>query len=231
MSDAELVPTAQVSALLAKPKVTVSEVLRVAKGDAKQIALAQTPLPKNPGLDEEAWEAVVVARDLLDHQPVPDRRRMLSEVELERLTRTYDAVQKALAGLNRSRDQIKTTAFNHFDAVALDDGKVTTDTAFTKEGWAIIADKESAIVEGLPVKLTREVTGGKVALTVEGLHALVEDGVIEQADLLKMTRQKRVIDEARALEWIRQNPERAAALVEATETGSPTAQFWLRKND
>lgn len=230
MSD-ELVLTSKITAALTKAKATVASVLKVAKGDASLVELPQAPLPQDPALNEAARESVDLARDLLDRLSVPDRRRVLSEDELERLTRTYDAVQTALAGLNRSRDQIKAAAFNHFDAVARDEGKVTADTAFTKEGWAVTVDTESAIVPGLDVKLTREVSGGKVELTLDGLRALVEDEVLGQADLLDMTRQIRVVDEARALNWIRKNPERAALLVEASKVGSSTASFHLRKND
>lgn len=231
----ELVPTPSIEGnvrkALIKPKATVSDVLKAAKPQTDVVELAQTPLPKDPSLNEDAFGALERIASQLAELRLPDRRRVLTQPELEQLTRTYSDLQDVLSGLNGSREQIKAAAFNHFDAVAAEDGKITVDTQHTKEGWAVVEDKESAVVKGLDVKLTREVSGGKLDLTVEGLRDLVEDEKLDQADLLAITRQTRVVDEARALEWMRKNPGRAHLLVEASTVGRSTASFHIRKND
>jgi hypothetical protein len=231
MSESEVVPTPTlngVRAALSKPKVTVSDVLKVARPDADKLTLAETPVPKDPGLNEAAWDAIEKVAGLLGVLELPNRRRMLSAAELEEITRVYEQLQLAMKGLDNSRDQIKAATFNHFDAVALDDGNITVDTKFTKEGWAVVDDRESAKVEGLDKVLTREVSGGKLELTVEALSDLVEDEKITQKDFLEMTRQIRVRDEERTLSWLRRNPEKAEILAEAIQVGKSSAAFWLR---
>lgn len=230
----EVAPTPQltdVRAALAKVKTTVTDVLNAAKPQKDLVALAETPIPRSAALNEDAEEAVARVAKLLSELDLPDRRRMLTTAELETLTRTYVEWDKASKGLAASREQIKAAIFNHFDAVAAHDGLIDLDTQHTKEGWAIVEDKTSAVVPGLDVKLTREVAGGKTELDVDRLRDLVEDEVIEQADFLALTRQIRVVDEARALEWLRKNPERAHLLLEGTRTGSARASLYLRKND
>lgn len=233
MSETEVVTTPSlngVRAALSKPKATVSDVLKVVR-QADKLTLAETPVPKDPGLNEAAWDAIEKVAGLLGALELPNRRRMLSQPELEEITRVYEQLQIAMKGLDNSRNQIKAAAFNHFDAVALDDGKVTVDTKFTSEGWAVVDDRESAKVEGLDKKLTREVSGGKLELTIEALSDLVEDEKLTREDYLAMTRQVRVRDEARTLAWLRKNPEKAEVLAEAIQVGKSSAAFWLRDND
>jgi hypothetical protein len=230
----EVTPTPQlngVRAALSKVKATVTDVLNAARPEKDLVALAETPIPRSAALNEEAEEAVSRVGKLLAELDLPDRRRMLTATELETLTRTYVEWDKASKGLTASREQIKAAIFNHFDAVAAHDGKIDLDTQHTKEGWAIVEDKTSAVVPGLDVKLTREVAGGKTELDIDRLRDLVEDEVITQEDFLALTRQIRVVDEARALEWLRKNPGRAHLLLEGTRTGSARASLYLRKND
>lgn len=230
----EVTPTPQLSgvrAALSRVKATVTDVLNAAKPQKDLVTLAETPIPQSAALNEDAEEAVSKVAKLLSELDLPDRRRMLTKDELETLTRTYIEWDKASKGLDRSRDQIKAAIFNHFDAVAAHDGKIDLDTQHTKEGWAIVEDKASAAVPGLDFKLTREVAGGKTELDLDRLRDLVEDEIISQEDFLALTRQIRVVDENRALEWLRKNPERAHLLLEGTKTGSARASMYLRKND
>jgi hypothetical protein len=233
MSETEIVPTstvANVRKALAKPKASVGEVLKVARPEAYKLELAETPLPQNPGLNEEAWDAIEQVAGLLGALELPEHRRQMTKGEREQVTRVYEQLQKAMEGLNRARDQIKIAAFNHADAEAAAQGKITDETQFTKEGWAIVEDKTSMAVPGLDKKLTREVSGGKVTLPLENLQGLVEDEKIDSKDFYAMTRQVRVVDEDRVLAWLRKNPEKAEVLAEATEIGRATASFWLRDN-
>lgn len=232
MTETELVPTPtvgeRVRKSLSKAKATVSDVLRATRPDPNVVTLTETPIPQDPSLNEEAWDAIEKVAGLLAALTLPKHRRMMTEAELEDVTRTYEALQTAQKGLDRARNQIKAAAFNHFDAVAEHDGKITDETHFTKEGWAVVADKESAVVEGLRKVLTREVSGGKVTLPLEGLLALVEDEKLDRADFTAMTRQIRVVDEDRVMAWLRKNADRSDVLAEATEIGKGSASFWLR---
>jgi len=232
MSETEIVPTptvgGRVRKALSRAKVSVSDVLRATRPEASKVTLAETPIPQDPSLNEDAWDAIEKVAGLLAALELPKHRRMLTTPELEEVTRTYEALQTALKGLDRARNQIKAAAFNHFDAVAEHDGKITDETQFTKEGWAIVDDRESAAVEGLRKILTREVSGGKVQLPLEALRALVEDEKLGQEDFLALTRQIRVVDEDRVMAWLSKNADRADVLAEATEIGKSSASFWLR---
>lgn len=230
----EIVPTPTVGRVrkaLTKAKATVADVLAAARPEAGTVELATTPIPKDPGLNEDAWDAVEKLAGHLAETKLPDKRRMLTEPELEQLTRLYGELQTGMKGFERARAQIKAAVFNHFDAVAAHDGKITDETHFTKEGWAAVEDKTSALVEGLDKVFTREVSGGKVTLPLDGLRGLVEDEKLGQADFLAMTRQIRVVDEGRVMAWLRQNPDRAEIIAEATALSKGTASFWLRDND
>lgn len=232
MSETEIVPTPSVGGrvrkALSKAKASVSDVLRATRPEAASVSVAETPIPQDPALDEEAWDAIEKVAGLLAALELPKHRRIMTTPELEAVTRTYEALQTAQKGLDRARNQIKAAAFNHFDAVAAHDGKITDETKLTKEGWAVLPDKESAVVEGLRKVMTREVSGGKVTLPLDALRDLVEDGALEQADFLALTKQIRVVDEDRVMTWLRKNADRADVLAEATEIGNGSASFWLR---
>jgi hypothetical protein len=232
MSETEIVTTPtvgeRVRKSLSRAKASVSDVLRATRPEASKVTLAETPIPQDPSLNEEAWDAIEKVAGLLGALELPKHRRMLSAPELEDVTRTYEALQTAQKGLDRARNQIKAAAFNHFDAVAVQEGKITEETQFTKEGWAVVEDKESATVEGLRKVLTREVSGGKIQLPLDSLRDLVEDEKLDQADFLALTKQIRVVDEDRVMAWLRKNADRADVLAEATEVGKSSASFWLR---
>lgn len=232
MSETEIVPTATVGGRVRKAlstaKASVSDVLRAVRPEATTVTLAETPIPQDPSLNEDAWDAIDKVAGLLAALELPKHRRMMTTAELEDVTRTYEALQLAQKGLDRARNEIKAAAFNHFDARAAHDGKITEDTQFTKEGWAVLPDKESAAVEGLRKILVREVSGGKITLPLESLRALVEDEKLSQEDFLALTRQIRVVDEDRVMAWLRKNADRADTLAEATEVGKASASFWLR---
>lgn len=233
MSETEIVPTstvANVRKALARPKATVGDVLQAARPEAYKLELGETPLPQDPSLNEEAWDAIEQVAGLLGALELPDRRRQMTKGEREEVTRVYEKLQKAMEGLNRSRDQIKAAAFNHFDAEAAAQGKITAETQFTKEGWAVVDDRTSMAVPGLDKKLNREVSGGKVTLPLAKLQDLVEDEKLDPKDFYAMTRQVRVVDEDRVMAWLRKNPEKAELLAQATEIGKSTASFWLRDN-
>lgn len=225
----ELVPTA-VTGALAKANAKVADVLKAAVADAPKVEVADTPVPKSPELTEDAEHAVRHVLGKLQALRLPSTRRQLSPDELFEVMDTFIDLDEAVKALGSSKEQIKAALFNHFDQVAVQNGKITQDTRLTKEGWAIVEDKTSGIVEGLPKKATREVRGGTPSLTAEALAELAASGAIEHDDYLAMTRQTRVSEEAYVLEWLRKNPAKAATLATAVTTTTPSAALYLRDN-
>jgi hypothetical protein len=226
----ELVPTPAVTKILARSNATVGEVLKAAVAEGPKVEAAQTPLPKDPALTESGALALEVTASKLAHLTLPETRRQLSPAELEGVITSFTALSTATKALENSKAQIKAAIFNHFDAVAAEKGLITTDTTLTKEGWAIVEDKTSGAVEGLPKMLTREVRGGTPSLTEASLHELVTEGLIDHEDYLAMTRQIRETDESRVMEWLRKNPAKASTLAKAVTTTAKTASLNLRDN-
>lgn len=225
----EIVPAA-ITGLLAKPNTKVHDVLKAAVAEAPLAETASTPIPTSPALSDDARVAVKRIVDKLELLDLPNSRRQLSPQEMHDVVATFITLDEAIKGLGVSKEQFKAALFNHFDQVAVQEGKITQDTRLTKEGWAIVEDKVSAAVPGLDKKATREVRGGTPSLTAEALAELVAAEEISHEDYLAMTRQTRVAEEAQVLEWLRKNPGKAATLAKAVTTTTPSAGLYLRAN-
>lgn len=230
----ELVRTHNITGALEAKKTSLVGVLHAANADLANVPpdpQLRGPLPQAPALPATVSDQVDQLADALGELELPSTRRQMTQPELARLTEVYLQLRETLKAFDRSRDQIKTAAFNHFDAVAVEDGRITDHTTYTDEGWAILEDLDSAAVEGLDEKLVRGVARPSLTLTAEDLERAVADGVLTKADFRAQTKRVTVLDEDASLEWIRQNPERAHVLARyARPTRRGSARFEVRSN-
>lgn len=220
--------------VLAKADVTLTEALDVV-APIPAAPVSTTPLAGNPELPDEAEQAVLrlpsILRDLRDS--LPSEWRQLTEDELYEIVVAYIDLTTTYKAVDAARRNLKKAIFNHFDAKALQDGRIRTDTPRTGEGWAVLPDDVSGVVDGLDQKVVREVSGGKPTVTEESLkRAIATPGSgLTHEDYLAMTRQTREIDQDRVMRWIRDNPRRAQESLKLAITRTRAdARLALRPN-
>lgn len=223
MSESELVPTPSVKIALAKPKTTVSDVLKAALPETAPEKVPATPLPKSPALSASA-AALFDLADRLADVDLPDTHRQLSPAEQKAVVAALDALKPVAKELKTSEAQLKAAIFNHLDEVARVNGRITDETLRTKEGWAIV----EGVVEGETVNATREERLGSLTLSADGLAGLEAQGEITHEEYLAMTAPVRVLDEQATLAWLKKNPDRAGLLAKAAVRSRATASLNLR---
>lgn len=219
----ELVPTPSVSLALAKPKATVSDVLKAALPEPIAEKAPATPLPQSPELNASSAALLDLASQLAN-LALPDGHRQLSPAEQKAVVGALASLKPVAKALKVSEAQLKATLFNHLDEVERTNGRITEETLFTKEGWAIA----EGVVEGDRHNAVREPRLGSLNLGTDGLQELEAAGEITHQEYLEMTSPRRVLDEAATLAWIRKNPGRAEVLAKAAKRDRATAALQLR---
>jgi hypothetical protein len=242
---AETLPVAQADiaqGLLARKGTTLAEIMRALQAAEAQAAGSEPkpseligPLPSAVELTEEEVTALRTLPRLLSTVELPDKRRVLSLVEIERLDDLLIAVKTLKALVSRLEDKtIKPAFFNHFDQMALREGRVTAETMRTKEGWFCLPDKENGGTLVTPNKATREISGGGTTLTAEALEGLMNSGELSREDYLKLTRPKRVVEEVHFMsafaDLVKRKPRIASIIAKATSIGRPSTAMYNRKN-
>lgn len=199
--------------------------------EADSAPVVETPLPKPLVLSADEQEALEAFATQATNLMVPPNRRMMTVAELTSVT-GFLATTKVVAKLVKraTEDTIKPAFHNHFDVKAEKDGVADPRTTprHPKSGHYLLEDKTSGKVDGLPASAEREVRGGSVSLTVEGLKALEEKGVIDRLTFLSLTSQVRVVDEDKVMAAVRKNPELVEKLRQATSVSDPTIALTIR---
>jgi hypothetical protein len=151
-------------------------------------------------VDEVAWPAV---------------RRSLTATQQDRLLAFYGKYHSAAKALERSKEAIRTTFFNHLDVLAEQDGVAKPDeTPRDKAGHYLLAGEIR--VEGGDFRMTREVKDPSVDLNADDLKALVDLGALPHETYLALTAQVRVVDEDKVMAAVRKDPELLKTLSHAT---------------
>jgi len=193
--------------------------------------IAETPLPKPLVLSSEEKAALENFKSQALNLMVPPNRRMLTVEELTSVN-TFLATTKVVAKVVKraTEDTLKPAFHNHFDVKAEKDGVADPKTTprHPKSGHYLLEDKTSGKVDGLKASAEREVRGGSVSLTVEGLRALEEAGEIDRLTFLSLTSQVRVVDEDKVLAAVKKNPELVEKLRKATSVSDPTIALTIR---
>lgn len=232
----ELTPTARaVKGALAKGKASLSDIIVAARGAVLAASRAEVDWrPERPvpvlELTEAEQDAITALLQVIEDVRLPSSARKMEPKEISDVVRLKAAAEKAGKAVEKATLAAKVAFFNHADEVATEKGQVDDTTPITKEGWFVIEDKISGAVPGEGQKPVREVRSGSVTLAAEDLKALVDSGDLDHADYLALTRQVRVLDEARLHEVIDRKPHLAEVIDKAVKVGSPQASFTLRAN-
>ena len=176
-----------------------------------------------------AQQAAVARLPEVFGRVVPTERRALQPVEVTALVDekiTLDDVKKMAEA--RLKD-VTATIHNHLD--------VEYEAATPEAERTIRDDNGHYIVEGRSgaedreKEFSRETRQGSSVLNVEALKALdtgEPDALLTHAEFLAMTRQVRIVDEARVLDVIRNKPALVRALNAAIEPGKSGTSVYLR---
>lgn len=193
--------------------------------------VVETPLPKPLVLSAAEQAALEAFAGQAANLMVPPNRRMMTMDELRQVNQ-FLATTKVVAKVVKraTEDTIKPAFHNHFDIVAERNGVADPKTTprHPKSGHYLLEDKKSGKVDGLPASAEREVRGGSVSLTVEGLQKLEEEGVIDRMTFLSLTSQVRVVDEDKVMAAVRKNPGLVEKLRKATSVSDPTIALTIR---
>jgi hypothetical protein len=166
-------------------------------------------LAKKIDVTEAQKETLATLGDALAELSFPDVRRELSPAEEKELAAVLDQVKVAAAVVKDATDNVRIALFNHLDAKAEREGKVSADTPVDAKGFYLVAG------EGPGYK--RQVSSGTPAADVEELAALEAEGLITHREYLKMTKTVRVVDDGGFLAFVAKNPERLSALRRAVK--------------
>jgi hypothetical protein len=232
MTTTELDRTLEAAKLaLAQTKRTVADIVRaVHSAEELQTTVYPVTLPQEIVLTKEEIVALSVLPLHISATVLPDERVELDEVQLTEITNLVGMAKKVKAIAERVVDNAKPAMFNHMDVTAEDDGRADENTPRSKDGYYLFADTTSAAVKGLDYKITREMTKGRVTLTVADLEALETKGIITHPEFLKLTKQVRVIDESSFLEVLAKKPELAVKVGKELKVGAPTLSLHIRDN-
>lgn len=218
-----------IKGVITKKGATVSDAVKALKIAVTAVDAPAAPLPKSPALPAEVVQTLTALPGLLASVELPDSRRELTTAEREEILDAVVQIKEAAKGLDNSLAELKTAAFNHFDAVALSSRRIDPLVPQTKEGWFVLEDKESFDVEGQTQTLTREVRNGSVAMTEQDIASLEAEGSIDHVTYLRWTKQIRVVDEDAIMVDLKKSPDLIGTIAKAAKVGSASAALYVRK--
>lgn len=225
------VVAATAKALVADPKKTIADVLAgIAGAGRTAVSAVVTPLPKKVIATVDQRVSLSRIAEDLEAFPFPEDRRELTESEKDKLLGLAERLEEVKSLIEKANDSIRTTSFNHFDAVAVREGKIAGVARDPKTGWLILEDKESLAHDGHDIKITREVSRGAVEDPTPQLALLDKAGKIEHQDFLDSTKLVRVLDSEGLMKVIDRNPSFAEKIKDAITVKASKISKYNRAN-
>ena len=234
MSNTLTTALANTQKVLAKKDVSLRDVIRAIHTDAaNELPVSiEAPLPKKVAATAEQRTAIATLLDTLDELTLPSVRRTLRPAEVARILAWTQDAKSVGTVVNSMLTQLKTAFFNHADVLAEEDGRaVPGETPRDKYGWYLLDDKESGAVKGEPFKLTREAKNGSVEMTVEGIDALIAEGVLPATARKRLVKTVEAVDEAALLAYMADNHQDIPKIAsKVTQASAPSVSFHVRQN-
>jgi hypothetical protein len=230
---AELAPVSAARKALKKARRSIADVVRAVHSASSQAPQAteievapQAPLPVKPVVTDDVRAALAIVVDKVRSVRVPTGRAKLSAAQEQSMGEAL-AQTKVIAGWldDLVQDTFRPAFFNHFDVKAETSGLVGDDTARDKDGFYLLNDSIK-LESGAEVKRERRV--GTVKLTADNLLDLVEQGLIDRALYLKLTKPVRVVDEDATLSALEKDPSLALVLHKAATVGTGSVALQVR---
>lgn len=233
----------------AQIETTLSQGLIALKAGVKMTDLAQIltqgQAPEVPVTPPSAPAEVVLtdeAKKALRHLPEvfaevqPSERRALSETEVKQVWAEYDTLRTIVDLLGSRYEDLKEIVRNHMDVTAEANGAEWDSTAKDPHGHYVLAAKgnpERCNIPGTNQAFSREYRAGRVSIDASVLDEMHANGEISREAYLAMTRERRVLDEHKAMDAAANKPELReeilTAIAKMTKIGAPGTSLFVRK--
>jgi hypothetical protein len=188
-------------------------------------AVPESKVPAQRYLSQDELRAL---KDLpaLFGQVAPTSRRDLIDSEWTLLFQERELIS-LLAGVFKDRqDDIRTIALNAMDA-QLERSQSIDGISQDADGHYLISRQNA--VPGSSKAFSAETAESAPTLSLDGLQALENDGLISHEDFLSMTRPVRVVDESAVLAKIKERPSLLSILSRVILPGKTRIALYVRK--
>jgi hypothetical protein len=233
----ELAPVAAARRVLAKPGVTLLDVLQAIAGES--LAKAPEVAPAKPKIKELAPKPIVLPQTLVDaigrfidevkavQGELPEKRAKLTQRQRGALGKLYRSTKLIQNETKKLIDNtIRVAWFNHFDVMADQTDDFDADAATRDgKGFYLVAAEEDVPEVGT---VKRELSAGTPSLDFEVIKAAVVAGRLPSAVINGISRPTRVLDEEKAVTWFAKNPQYVDVLSEATVVTGASGSLQLR---
>lgn len=239
---------------LARVQAAIAKVSQGTISFTELLKLVAPPptLPTPPAAPPEVPAITAAQREALDRVMdvfgvvVPDERRALTVPEIASLVQERMVLDSIATLATKRKDGIRTTVCNHLDVQIEEEARRAAEAGEPyempprDEKGHYVRDGE-ARAPGEPQKFSRETKSGGIEVSAEKLKLLADDPNVHQAlldavsvdfthdDYLAMTRPVRVLDEAKVMIHLRDNPGLIHAIAAATTANPRTASLCMRK--
>lgn len=231
----EVVPTSNLGQLIAS-SATLTELFQVfIEASQPQAAVDTRSAPVVPYVTAQEEDAFGQLTTLLTETVFPTEVSLLTDEETEGFLELRDQLDLAIEASDRIKESIREAMFNHFDLLAEARGLITDDVLVDKKGHYVLPDTEHGGSDTSAKKFTREVrrgksTYGEAVTEADRLKALVDQGLLDHKDYLRLTRPARVVDEDKAMMVIKKRPELLEALRAVVQSSASSASLYVRSN-
>lgn len=206
--------------------VSMADLLEVVAPMAAPVQVSAPTLPAR--LTEDELKAFTQLPSLYG-KVMPASQRLLTQEEVKALVEERTALDAAEKAATRRKAEIRKMVFDHLDLEVKASG--ASDAEVDGAGHFLVKGEILSPETGF--RLTREVRNGSVDVPVAALADLAADPTVDwftHQNYLDMTREVRVLDEAKVAILMRKAPETVArALKTVARRGQKVASCYQRK--
>lgn len=233
--------------LLKKKEATLSDVALAVTQDVTEVKDPKPfpAVPKGRTLTEAVRNVLKSVPQVFGSVQM-ETRRTLSEAELEQVYTEHAVLDTVCKTLKARVEDIKEIVRTHMDVDAEErnlarakevhrGGKLAAEaTPRDSKGHFLLAQETGhpyrIPIPGTDKEYSLEYRAGKVTLDGDALLGMFERGEISREEYLGFTRETRVLDETRATNFIKRNPERGMdILAKITHQEPPSTSLYIRK--
>jgi hypothetical protein len=234
MTSTSLIPQSALEDLAATGQITLAELMdALAAFQVEGKAPREEPAAQPVKISISDEQRILMRRLAvqLAELSLPDSPRMLSPEERQEFIRVFADVKSAKDAVGTAEEALRETFANHLDVEAR--ARAGKGAKFPLDSHGHVLARGEVRGEGLAVKVTRELRGGKAApLSMADLNRLEREGKIDHATFLRMTEAvpaTRRVDEAKIMDLLAKKPELVKVLAEVATLTDKTASVYLRK--
>jgi hypothetical protein len=244
----ETLSTTAAAQQLANPDATLNDVVAAIAASVDSGPLPEKiPFPALPKSVKLTPEAKVAMRDVAAYFALVEleQRRTLSDHELAQLGKEEAMILAIVGPLAKRAKAIREMVHHHMDvdaeeraiavpkAVLGPNGEVIVPaTPRDQHGHYLLAEAQRPHTVSVPDfndEWQQQFSQGSPTVSYGNLEDMVDSGEIDKADYLAMTRQVRVVDEAKVWDFVRKNKARGLKILgKLVSKPAPSASMYRR---